>query len=231
MQKVIPEVCHPTWRQFPTQLRGLQIVFRSPITWGLCLPIKLPSHWNQWEFAVVTLLRFCYAKVYFFPFSQTVPVWVYHPSKHSSLDVLTWTSPPITYQTTMLMHSRLFSFFFFFNFISSLPFVSKGTHAQNSTNISPHMRGEFRHNKRRICKQSAKRVGQENDSAGNSWNTSNFNIWEDWSLEHLSGPGSELHQPFFNVMPGINILIPHTENGFSIKCPFGFYMDSIFCTG
>lgn len=124
-----------------------------------------------------------------------------------------------------------FLFFFFFNFISSLPFVSKGTHAWNSTNISPHMRGEFRHNKRRICKQSAKRVGQENDSAGNSWNTSNFNIWEDWSLEHLSGPGSELHQPFFNVMPGINILIPHTENGFSIKCSFGFYMDSIFCAG
>lgn len=87
------------------------------------------------------------------------------------------------------------------------------------------IRGEFRHNKRRICKQSAKRVGQENDSAGNSWNTSNFNIWEDWSFEHLSGPGSELHQPFFNIMPGINILILHTENGFSIKCCFRFYMD------
>lgn len=199
-------------------------MFRSPITWRLWLPIKLLSHWNHWNHLPC-------AKVYS-PFSQTVPVWVYHPSKHNSLDVLTWTSPPITYQTTMLMHSRLFfSFFFFFNFISSLPFVSKGTHAWNSANISPHMRGEFRHNKRRICKQSAKRVGQENDSAGNSWNTSNFNIWEDWSLEHLSGPGSELHQPFFNVMPGINILIPHTENGFSIKCSFGFYMDSIFCTG
>lgn len=28
--------------------------------------------------------------------------------------------------------------------------------------------GEFGYNRRRICKQSAKRGGQENDSAGNS---------------------------------------------------------------
>lgn len=97
----------------------------------------------------------------------------------------------------------------------------------NSTNIIPYKRREFRHNKRRICKQSAKRAGQENDLAGNSWNTSNFNIWEDWSLEYLSGPGSELHRPFLNIMLYINILILHAGNGFSIKCSSGFYMGSI----
>lgn len=109
MQKVIPEVCHPTWRQFPSQRRGPYIVIMPCLLlYCSCLP-------DQTHFVLMLSPCFiCQSLLSVFPGGHSLSL---SPFKHNSLAVSTWTPPPITYQTTMLMHSP---FFFQFHFIVAL---------------------------------------------------------------------------------------------------------------
>lgn len=99
--------------------------------------------------------------------------------KRGSLAVSIPMPAPITHQKANAFD--LFYLVFFSKFTSLLPSWAEAlmlVTAQTSTIASG---GGWRldRNKRRICKQSAKkkqRAGRENDSVGNSRNTSNFNI-------------------------------------------------------
>lgn len=101
----------------------------------------------------------------------------------------------------------------FFSFTSSSDFVSGDSQSWKRYKHQPPWRAAIRHNKRHICKHLAGRAGQENNSEGNSWNTSHINRWEDWSLERLRSL-EWIPSAIFLHLPRINTLTLHI---FSIK--------------